>query len=148
VYKQEELYWQWILEGDSNTRYFHSVANGRTRKCMIEFLGTECGRITGHEEFVQHIEQFYKMLFGIEERGTNMWHEKGKLNADQKEWLISPFTVEEVEHALEEMKTETAPEPDDFPVIFYKKFWGTVRWWIIQMMGGFHKGDINLSKIN
>jgi hypothetical protein len=148
VYKQEELYWQWILEGDSNTGYFHSVANDRTRKCMIEFLGTECVRITGHEEFVQHIEQFYKMLFGIEERGTNMWHEKGKLNADQKEWLISPFTVEEVEHALEEMKTETAPEPDDFPVIFYKKFWGTVRWWIIQMIGGFHKGDINLSKIN
>jgi hypothetical protein len=35
---EEELKWyqrsksQFILEGDSNTRYFHSVANGRHRK--------------------------------------------------------------------------------------------------------------------
>jgi hypothetical protein len=36
--REEELKWyqrsksQFILEGDSNTRYFHSVANGRHRK--------------------------------------------------------------------------------------------------------------------
>jgi hypothetical protein len=37
---------KWILEGDSNTTYFHRLANGRRRKCMIEFLETEKGRIT------------------------------------------------------------------------------------------------------
>jgi hypothetical protein len=46
------VYWQtrgvvrWILEGDSNTRYFHCVANGRRRKCRIEFLDTKEGRIS------------------------------------------------------------------------------------------------------
>ena len=36
--REEELKWyqrskaQFILEGDSNTRYFHSLANGRHRK--------------------------------------------------------------------------------------------------------------------
>jgi hypothetical protein len=42
-YRHEELYWQgrgcakWILEGDSNTSYFYSIANGRRKKCRIVF---------------------------------------------------------------------------------------------------------------
>ena len=42
--REEELKWyqrskaQFILEGDSNTRYFHGVANGRHRKKLIHSL--------------------------------------------------------------------------------------------------------------
>jgi hypothetical protein len=36
---------RWLLEGDANTGYFHSIANGR-RKCRIEFLETGYGRIS------------------------------------------------------------------------------------------------------
>jgi hypothetical protein len=44
-------------------------------------------------ELVQHIEEFYKKLFGKEERGTvklarSMWQEKRRLNTKQKERLI------------------------------------------------------------
>jgi mannosylglycoprotein endo-beta-mannosidase len=41
---QEEMYWmnrcheQWLLKGDSNTKYFHTIANGRKRKNIILFL--------------------------------------------------------------------------------------------------------------
>jgi mannosylglycoprotein endo-beta-mannosidase len=37
-YENEELFWQrrggkdWLLKGDANTSYFHTVANGRKRK--------------------------------------------------------------------------------------------------------------------
>jgi hypothetical protein len=106
LYKQEELYWQrrggvkWILEGDANTGFFHSVANGRRRKCMIEFLDTE--------------RDFYKTLFGREERGSvrlgsSTWRDKGRLNSEQKENLIRTFSMEEAKRALKEMRTEIAP---------------------------------------
>jgi hypothetical protein len=42
--REEELKWyqrskaQFILEGDSNTRYFHGIANGRHRKKHIHSL--------------------------------------------------------------------------------------------------------------
>ena len=42
--REEEIKWyqrskaQFILEGDSNTRYFHSVANGRHRRKRIHSL--------------------------------------------------------------------------------------------------------------
>lgn len=41
IYQFEELIWQkragelWLLEGDANTSFFHSAANGRHRKCHI-----------------------------------------------------------------------------------------------------------------
>ncbi len=54
--REEELKWyqrskaQFLLEGDSNTRYFHSVANGRHRKKLIHSLVQEEGVIEGHEQ--------------------------------------------------------------------------------------------------
>jgi hypothetical protein len=48
------------------------VANGRRRKCIIEFLDTESGRITEQGDLVAHIEAFFfiKKLFGREDRGS------------------------------------------------------------------------------
>lgn len=47
IYKAEEIYWQkrggekWILEGGSNTAFFHKCANGRKRKTTIQSLEDE-----------------------------------------------------------------------------------------------------------
>jgi hypothetical protein len=133
IYKEEEIYWhrrggvKWLLEVDVNTVFSYSVANGRRRKCKIEFLDTDKGRVTEQGELVQHIYDFYKKLFGSEGRGrarlaADIWEEKGKLSQEQREWLVRPFTIQEVEYALREMKIEIASGPDGFPVIFYKKF--------------------------
>jgi hypothetical protein len=35
------------------------VANGRRRKCIIEFLDIESGRITEQGDLVAHIEAFF-----------------------------------------------------------------------------------------
>ena len=51
--REEELKWyqrskaQFILEGDSNTRYFHNIANGRHRKKRIHSLVQDEGLIEG-----------------------------------------------------------------------------------------------------
>jgi hypothetical protein len=68
--REEELKWyqrskaQFLLEGDSNTRYFHSVANGRHRKKRIHSLVQEEGVIEGHEQLKSYITNYYKSLFG------------------------------------------------------------------------------------
>jgi hypothetical protein len=47
----EEEYWkqrnrlQWTLKGDSCTAYFHAIANGRRRKCLIPRLITDHGEV-------------------------------------------------------------------------------------------------------
>jgi mannosylglycoprotein endo-beta-mannosidase len=74
--RKEEIKWyqrsksQFILEGDANTRYFHSVANGRHRKKLIHSLVQDEGTIEGHENLKSYITKYYKGLFGSPEEGN------------------------------------------------------------------------------
>jgi hypothetical protein len=127
---------KFILEGDANTGFFHSVANGRRGMCIIEFLDTERGRINEQRDLVAHIEDFYKTLFRREERGTARLASstclgKGRLDSEQKERLVRSFTMEEAKRALKKMRTETTPGPNGFHVVFYKKFWEVIKWWVM-----------------
>jgi hypothetical protein len=70
MFKEEELTWyqrsnaKHLLEGDSNTKYFHLLANGRHRKSWI-FQHQDVGRrICGDEELKKYITSYYKGLFG------------------------------------------------------------------------------------
>ena len=53
----EEVYWQqrgsekWVLEGDSNSSFFHLVANGRKRKKSILSLEHEGEVVTDPGEY-------------------------------------------------------------------------------------------------
>jgi hypothetical protein len=71
--REEELKWyqrskaKFLLEGDSNTRYFHSVTNGRHRKKLIHSLVQEEGVIEGHEQLKSYTTSYYKGMFGASE---------------------------------------------------------------------------------
>jgi hypothetical protein len=73
---EEEIKWyqqsksQFLLEGDSNTRYFHSVANGRYRKNHIHKLVQDEGIIEGQEHLKSYFTNYYKTLFGGPEEGS------------------------------------------------------------------------------
>jgi len=64
------LYWfkrsheKWLLEGDSNTEYFHRVANGRKRKNTILTLLDGDNIIEGDDNILAHATNYYKTLFG------------------------------------------------------------------------------------
>jgi hypothetical protein len=60
---------QFILEGDSNTRYLHSVANGGHRKTRIHSLIQDEGTIEGHEQHKSYITNYYKNMFGEPKEG-------------------------------------------------------------------------------
>jgi hypothetical protein len=70
----EENAWQkrssekWTLHGDTNTCFFHSVANGR-RKCTIFSLENDEGEISDLKDLCKHIVDYYKNLIGSEDRG-------------------------------------------------------------------------------
>jgi hypothetical protein len=67
---EEELKWyqrskdQFIFEGDSNTRYFHGIANGHHRRKHIQYLVQDECLIEGHEQLKTYITNYYKGLFG------------------------------------------------------------------------------------
>jgi hypothetical protein len=52
------------LQGDANTNFFHTYANGRRRKIRICSLETDQGVITKQKDIEKHVVDFYKCLFG------------------------------------------------------------------------------------
>lgn len=159
IYTYEEIRWQrrggetWLLKGDSNTSYFHGIANGRKRKCQIAALEDGERIITDHKEIKKHVEDYYKELFGKEDRGAielnpDIWKDRGKLTENDRQILEATFTMEEVEKTVQKMKPNTAPGPDGFPVGFYKEFWEQVKYPLKEMMDRPFDGERNLSRLN
>jgi hypothetical protein len=65
---------KWTLQGDGNTCFFHNVANGRRAKCTIFSLENDEGETSDMKDLCKHIEDYYKNLFGSEERGSiRLW---------------------------------------------------------------------------
>jgi hypothetical protein len=46
------------------------------------------------------------------------------------------------------MKTDTAPGPDCFPIIFVKKFWQLVKHGVLHIVNDFLLGRINIARLN
>ena len=116
-----------ILMGDSNTRYFQLVANGRHRKKCIYSLQQDEGRIEGQEELKKYITDYYKSLFGAPAEGNFTLDETRtddipQVTAEENDILTAPFSEEEVKAAVFQMEHNKAPGLDDFPIEFYQNF--------------------------
>ena len=72
----------------------------------------------------------WDLTYGIDKR----------VSAVDNEALIRPFSLEEVSGCLKEMRNNTAPGPDVFPVTFYKKFWGLIRPQFVELINNFTRG--------
>ena len=155
----EEIQWQrkggesWLLEGDMNTGYFHKVANGRKRKMHISVLEQNDQMFETPEQLKIHITNYYKNMFGRVELPDihlepDMWPVEQRLSAEENEWLVRPFSFEELDLALKEMKNNTVPGPDGFSVEFFKTFWSYIRSDIKEMLDNLHSGLLELWRLN
>lgn len=99
-----------------------------------------------------HITEYYKQLFGRSEIADihlepGMWSSDQQLSSEENEWLV-PFSLEELDFALKEMKNNTALGPDGFSVEFFKTFWNLIRDDIKEMLHNLHKGSLELWRLN
>ena len=157
--REEELKWyqhsnsQFILKGDSNTRYFHGVANGRHRKKIIHSLQQDKGTIEGHEQLKSYITNYYKNLFGAPEEGNFSMDESRtddipQVSDAENSLLTSPFSKEEVRKAVFLMKHNKALGSDGFPAEFYQNFWEVIKLDLLDLFGNLHVGQLELFRLN
>jgi hypothetical protein len=93
------------LEGDSNTRYFHGIANGRHRKKHIQYLGQDEVLIEGHEHLKSYITNYYKCLFGSPEESPFSLDETQtddipQVLMEENDLLTAPYSEEEVKKVV------------------------------------------------
>jgi hypothetical protein len=155
----EEEYWrqhgrqQWILQGDANTKFFHAFANGRKRKCAIHSLSSDQGVVTEKDAIQELIYTFYRNLMGAEEPKLlsirpGLWSPQQMVSSHENDDLMRTFIAEELDAVLHETKTDTAPGPNGLPVLFYKKFWPTLKHDVLDILNGFALGRVDIARLN
>ncbi|XP_039123619.1 uncharacterized protein LOC120260245 [Dioscorea cayenensis subsp. rotundata] len=157
IRKQEEVYWkqrsqvQWLKEGDENTKYFHSVANGRKNINFIPSINIGTASFTDAREIGKVFEQHFRALFG--QRRTfrfkvelcNLLKNKAFVDLSS---LERPFTLEEVKRAVFDLGSDKASGSDGFPMFFFKTYWEFVKGEVMQLCEDFYTGKANLERIN
>jgi hypothetical protein len=142
-----------LLEGDSNTGYFHSVANGRHRKKLIHSLVQDEGLIEGQEQLKSYITSYYKGLFGAPEESDVSMDESRiddipQVSPEENAILTSPYSEVEIRKAVFQMEHNKAPGPDGFPAEFYQSFWDIIKLDLLDLFAELHKGQLDLFRIN
>jgi hypothetical protein len=157
--REEEIKWyqrsksQFILEGDANTRYFHSVANRRHRKKRIHSLVQDEGTIEGHENLKSYITNYYKSLFGSPDEGNFGMDETRtddipQVSVEENNFLNALYTEDEVKKAVFQMEHNKAPGPDGFPAEFYQNFWELIKVELLELFTFLHAGQLELFCLN
>ena len=129
----EDLYWKqrgqqkWVLKGDASMKFFHAVDNGRRRRCMISLLHEGGTTYSKAAALRAHVDGFYRGLLVVAGNevvslGPNMWTGHRRVSVLDNSTLIRSFSLEEITANLKSMRVNTVPGPDEFPIIFYKKF--------------------------
>jgi hypothetical protein len=120
---------------------------------MIPRLLTDDGELTAQEDMMGHVYQFYEGLMGTvgEERAFSLVHDlwpEEKISEDENMALELTFTREELDKVLAGMKLDSAPGRDGLPVLFFKKFSGTLKIPILQILDDFVLGRIDVVWLN
>ena len=107
-------------------------------------------KIRDVKELKENVEGYYKNLFGREEEGSihlssDMWTETGRLSEEEAQTLTRSFAMADLEKALHERDTSSAPGPDGFAVGCYKEFWEQVNEPLLDMFHRLYRGELNLS---
>jgi nicotinamide riboside kinase len=157
--REEEIKWyqrvkvRELLEGDSNTKYFQLVANGKYRKTRIFQLQHEDKIIEGDTKLKKHITTYYKELFGPPKPSSFSLEESRmddivQVSQEENDRLVQPFIEEEVQEAIFQMEHNKATCPDGFSGEFYQSCWDIIKEDLMALFGVFHQGDLPLFSLN
>lgn len=141
------------MHGDANTHFFHQFANGRRRKNTIARLEDESGEIRGQKGLTEHIMHFYKQLFGHNEPcsiqlSKDFWPVSLQLSENDKAELIRDFSMQEIKEVVFDMKSNSAPGPNGFGVIFFKNHWESIKDDIFSMFIDFSRELLDIKRLN
>jgi hypothetical protein len=70
------------------------------------------------------------------------------LQAEDRDLLEDSFSEEEIRNAVFEAYSNRAPGLDGLSFIFYQKFWKVIKKDSIEMFDDFHKGKLDLYRLN
>jgi hypothetical protein len=131
---------RWIQEGDSNTRFFHSNIKGRRRRNLILMLKKEDEWVEGVDEIKSLVQDHFSKHF------TEAWINRpflqgidfNSLSTSDNDFLLAPFTEDEVKEVIWSCDGNKSPGPDGFNINFFKACWPIIKQDVMAFLIEFH----------
>jgi hypothetical protein len=114
---------KWLLEGDSNSKYFHACLKSRRRRNSISAIKTHNGWAEGPGSVRDATVSFFRNHFSKEEwaRPRLDGVDFPVLSEEDNDLLIAPFSLEEIEEAVKSSDGSKCPGPDGFNFRFHQR---------------------------
>ncbi|XP_045831292.1 uncharacterized protein LOC123922638 [Trifolium pratense] len=137
----------WLKEGDANSKYFHSVLEGRCRMNAISVIQVGGDTLEGvspirQAVFTHFTDHFRK--YNVERLGVDNLLFK-RLNHHEGSSLTKPFTELEVKSTVWDCDSYKSSCPDGINFGFIKDFWAELCGDVMRFISDFHRNG-KLSK--
>ncbi|XP_058746815.1 uncharacterized protein LOC131619766 [Vicia villosa] len=133
----EEEYWRekahikWHVEGDRNTKFFHTYAKIRRKQNLISSLKiNDVVTIDNHvieSHLIEHFTNIFNQGIVMQDTGLIERVIPSLVNESTNAMLTAIPSAEEITHAVKNLKSDSAPGPDGFGAIFFQKFWEIIK---------------------
>lgn len=123
----------WLRGGDNNTKFYHSIANGRRRANMIGVLNDNGRLYQSEDDKKDHFYQYFKERYSTEATAPHtfgdwsMLFSSNRVSESLRRRLSEKFSVEEIKEAVFQLGRDKALGPDGFPLSFYQTFWEMIK---------------------
>lgn len=105
--------------------------------------------MVSHDGKTKALTNYFKSIIGVPGNSTPMGlqtlYSDGVVPSDT---LNAEFSEAETKLALLSMNRNSAPGPDGFRPAFYRVAWTTVKSHILKFLEAFHRGEVELERIN
>ncbi|XP_026442694.1 uncharacterized protein LOC113342340 [Papaver somniferum] len=127
---------KWLLEGASNTSFFHANIRMRRSNNMISELVDDNGAvITDCNQIRDYTISFFESKFNgdelpIDEELFNYDH--NIISVEDSQRMDEIPTMEEIKNAVFDLGADSAPGPDGFSGCFYRHCWDVVQYDLVR----------------
>ncbi|XP_020688139.2 uncharacterized protein LOC110103678 [Dendrobium catenatum] len=120
---------KWWVDGDSNTKFFHSYASARRNSNSILKIKDGNGNLVEEQKQIEEIlSQFFTQKWKFRDAVTHGWTKsQATLSADDRRIIEDEFFVSEIEQAIEHTKGNIAPGLDGISYSFIKGYWSIIK---------------------
>ncbi|KAL0413165.1 UNVERIFIED_CONTAM: putative mitochondrial protein [Sesamum radiatum] len=146
----EEDFWRqksackWVLEGERNTRYFHSLVRKKRARTTLSSITHDDRILTDVQQIRDSGVQFFQTLLTVErDREEVIQQVVFKLiNVEQGLVLVKQTNIDEVTRVVFDMTAESTLGPGGFNGFFFQQCWKIIKHDVIEAVQDFLNGTL------
>lgn len=124
-YWKQKVHLKWNLDGDTNSRYFHKLINGRRKRLFLHRIKGEDNQwIEGEEDISEAAIEYYQKMFSQEAQRIDLQFIDlipKMITEEDNNSVINTPSKEEVKQAIFDIDPRSTGGPDGFNGRFFQQ---------------------------